>query len=895
MPTDVKPNTIVHVLLMGARKDRKLLKQFELHLHPLERSGWIKSWNSYDGTLGGDDWRLVIEHHLQRADVIVLLMTIQFVGPDEYYTHEILPALMRHQAGKARVVPVLLRSCSLDTLPLAGLPVLPVDKHGGVKALDLWSNRSLAWLYVYEGVEKIVMYKKEQAHASPTPASETVTLSNIPPRNYHANFSADGEVEHLRQTFLRLKKSAHRVDKEPIAPAVHVITGTGDTDKKEQALAYVYHYRPQYQAVFWLRGESREQLIVEFIDLATIINIPQKDDADPQIVIDEVKQWLRAQNSWLLIFEAIKDVALLEEFLPSNSQGDVLVITREKIRQVDAVATVENSRKDAFQAMRQQDHDAADLLQLCIYLYGQFIPVDLLRLRPSVLSSGLKQCVRDDDRLKQLLNTLVTWQFIQYDEQNGALYIAHAIQDAVRAIIGERSRKAWLKRALLLCERAFLEPDPEAWSQCQRYLPHVLRCTALAQTEQIDEPIVAKLLERVGRYLYARGIFQDALKFYTQALEQVEHSANGDQALKAQLWYDLGMLLRSLGKEENYQPAKEYYTQALKLREQLFGMESAEVAQTLSGLGELYQTQEALQDAENCYIRALEIRKKATHPVDADIATSLADLAGIYDEQGNYIQAEEYYRQARALRERVSRAPIYQSTDTAQLYGNMARFYRVVGRYEQAAELYQYALEIYQRVLGPEHRKVALILNNYAFLYRCMHRYAEAQRMAASAIRIWTTTFGLRHRDTVAGCNTLAKIYSDQGDYARADGLFQRVLAFRESMTGPGPDSTSTAQVLDYLGENEFKQNHLREAEEDLLRALTIRERKLGEDHADTAASLYHVARLHRVLRNSAVADTFYRRALAIYNRIFGPFSIGHPEVIACQQEYTSFLREQEH
>ena len=79
-----------------------------------------------------------------------------------------------------------------------------------------------------------------------------------------------------------------------------------------------------------------------------------------------------------------------------------------------------------------------------------------------------------------------------------------------------------------------------------------------------------------------------------------------------------------------------------------------------------------------------------------------------------------------------------------------------------------------------------------------------------------------------------------------------------------------------------------------MLHALAIRERKLGEEHADTAASLHHVARLYRALRNPAVADTFYRRALAIYNRIFGPFSIGHPEVIACQQEHTSFLREQE-
>ena len=63
----------------------------------------------------------------------------------------------------------------------------------------------------------------------------------------------------------------------------------------------------------------------------------------------------------------------------------------------------------------------------------------------------------------------------------------------------------------------------------------------------------------------------------------------------------------------------------------------------------------------------------------------------------------------------------------------LAGFYRTVNRPDEAEPLYQRALAISEARWGPDHPRVAMVLENYAMLLGQTGRRAEAAAMAARA------------------------------------------------------------------------------------------------------------------------------------------------------------------
>src|SRR5437667_12504926 len=98
----------IEVFLSYAHTDRKLLDRLIEQLKLLERQGLIGIWYDYD--IGpGTEWQQAIITHLNTTDLILLLISAAFIASDFCYTQEMLRALERHDAGEARVIPVILR------------------------------------------------------------------------------------------------------------------------------------------------------------------------------------------------------------------------------------------------------------------------------------------------------------------------------------------------------------------------------------------------------------------------------------------------------------------------------------------------------------------------------------------------------------------------------------------------------------------------------------------------------------------------------------------------------------------------------------------------------------------------------------------------------------------
>jgi hypothetical protein len=106
------------------------------------------------------------------------------------------------------------------------------------------------------------------------------------------------------------------------------ISGLGGIGKTQTAMEYAYRYRDDYQAVLWASAASRETLISDFVALASLLQLPERDVADQGVVVAAVRRWLASNKGWLLILDNADGLELAADFIPLESSGHILLTTR---------------------------------------------------------------------------------------------------------------------------------------------------------------------------------------------------------------------------------------------------------------------------------------------------------------------------------------------------------------------------------------------------------------------------------------------------------------------------------------------------------------------------------------------------------------------------------------
>jgi uncharacterized protein YjbI with pentapeptide repeats len=120
-----QPLQPLSILYCYTPQDRKLRDQLETHLMVLKRLKQITLRLNRE-ILAGMDWKVIQDDHFHHADVILLLISPDFVASDYHYGIEMHHALEKHKAGNVWVIPILLRPTPFwQQTPLGTLPVLP--------------------------------------------------------------------------------------------------------------------------------------------------------------------------------------------------------------------------------------------------------------------------------------------------------------------------------------------------------------------------------------------------------------------------------------------------------------------------------------------------------------------------------------------------------------------------------------------------------------------------------------------------------------------------------------------------------------------------------------------------------------------------------------------------
>jgi hypothetical protein len=184
------------VFFSYSHRDEDLRNELETHLSPLKRQGIIESW--HDRRIGaGKEFDHEISEHLEEADIILLLVSPYFIASDYCYDVELQRAMERHEAGEARVVPVILHPCDWQSLLFGKLNATPKDG----KPLSKFPNVHEGFLDVAQAIRKAaeeINARRAKSGAVPSSVQSKESIKSSQPAKV---------VPEVRSSNLRIKQT----------------------------------------------------------------------------------------------------------------------------------------------------------------------------------------------------------------------------------------------------------------------------------------------------------------------------------------------------------------------------------------------------------------------------------------------------------------------------------------------------------------------------------------------------------------------------------------------------------------------------------------------------------------------------------------------------------------
>jgi len=688
------------------------------------------------------------------------------------------------------------------------VPVLLTDADSAHIPLKLQGYQHFR-LYTEQGYEKLRLHLTGQSRARkpalpPKQRKPDYLYWNLPPRNPFFT-GRDAYLKNLEHALAHGRAQA--------------ISGLGGIGKTQTAIEYAYRHRDQYRAVLWSLADSRDALVSGFGAIAGLLDLPEKDGRDANVVAEAVRRWLERHTGWLLILDNVEDLAgVVRPFLPASGTGHVLITTRlqatgaiaqnlelEKMELEEGALFLLRRAKliapDAPLDAASEDHKkpARELTE----------EVDGLPLALDQAAAYIEETPSTPAKYLKLYRT----EGAALRAQRGKLATEHDSVTITFSLAFAQLEKANQAAADLVRVCAFLAPDAipeEIFTEGGKELGE-----PLAQAG--GNPLAwDAAVEAAGRYrLIHRNVANDTLTIHRLAQEVLK---DGMDAPARRVWAE--RVVQALNKVfpyvefQNWPQCERLIPHAIaagRLVED-FGLDFVAAGRLLNQSGSYLDECARYAEAEPLYQRALSIAEKALGPGHPTTATSLNNLALLYRDQSRHAEAEPLYQRALAIDEKAQ-GPDHPNTATS--LNNLAALYYSQGRYGEAEPLFQRALTIREKAQGPDHPDTATSLNNLAEIYRTQGRYGEAEPLFQRALAIYEKALGHDHPDTAVTLYAMALLYHRQGRYGEAEPLFQRALAIREKALGPSHPNTAQC-VRNYA---QFLRQRGRAAEAEKLEA----------------------------------------------------------------------------
>jgi len=165
----------INIVVLYAENDYTQYSQFLRHLKVLAYSNFISIWDESIAQ-SINQWKDSVKMAIIEADVVIALISNDFLYSDFYYKELFQLAYNLHLKGKTVVIPVIIRHCFWEVTLIKKINILP--ENGNPVVDGSWNSVDTALTEVVKGIFDIIKPKDETTKEKPvtTPTNTPIIL-----------------------------------------------------------------------------------------------------------------------------------------------------------------------------------------------------------------------------------------------------------------------------------------------------------------------------------------------------------------------------------------------------------------------------------------------------------------------------------------------------------------------------------------------------------------------------------------------------------------------------------------------------------------------------------------------------------------------------------------------
>lgn len=755
------------------------------------------------------------------------------------------------------------------------------------RSISRWErNQTVPQQYYLERLCKVLQTTPEAlfgARSGETPReAETAPLWYVP---YARNPYFTGRKAFLHQLYKQLHTEHHIALTQR-----HVVSGLGGIGKTQTALEYIYLFRREYRSIFWINAETSEMLMADYLALAHLLQLPEKSSSDQNILREAVKRWFQTSNDWLLVFDNVENLELLQLVLPDTSQGHVLITTRSQMIGTLGVAI-------------NLPNIAPDEGALFLLRRAKLLPLEApLQSASASMRSQAENLVDFLDNLPLALD-----QAGAYIEETGCTLAEYLTRYTVhrKALLGYRGAVSSYHPASVLTTFSL------AFQQVEQASPaaaDLLRVCAFLRAETIPEEFFVQAQTALGLHLGSLAtdpLALDAaireLRRFSLIRREVATRTFGIHRLlqaiildtmdetEQRLWIDrivqaMLLILPQYHNGSSYEFKTQVYyqryiTHILTCADWLekWNIHTPQSGEFLYQAAVYTSSLENFSQAISLLLQALRTARRIFESEHPKIALYLHALAILYVNTRQYARAEEHFRQALEIREKIN-GPYH--LEVADGLRELANLFCRKGMYSRAETLVQRTLAITQEGLGPVHYEVALVLALAGTIALRKGQLDQAEQQLLEAREIYRKTLGEEHFFAASCLRNLGYLEFLRGHYVQALAFYRQTQQIYEDKLGAY--SLVTASSAHMVGQIHFRLEEYNDAEKAYQRALAVYKKIPEKAQLDEACCYIDLGKLALAQGNTSLAKWYVQHTLFILSEKSNVEQIDDQEIARC-------------
>ena len=434
------------------------------------------------------------------------------------------------------------------------------------------------------------------------------------------------------------------------------------------------------------------------------------------------------------------------------------------------------------------------------------------------------------------------------------------------------------EKVLFYLQEMFYQADPENGGRTEIKLVDALKHILPKIAAEKSRPLAAELNLHIGifllttnQYKKAEDLLHKAHQFYTENMPGSEYCALAKEKLALFLVaYD-------------FKNAKKYAEEALQIRKQLYGNNSAEIDRLYLMLSDICFRLSQYEEARNYAEQALQnCLRRSDGELNEDVADCFHRISNAYGGLGQSDKELSYLQMALDIRSARLGEQHYK---TAQTYNNLGVYHEICGikcqeekkqkeaqeHFDTALKNYQKAMKIMYVALGKDHPSVRRVHFNHGRISLLLNDLQTAEKHFEEVIGITQKLFPDKPSFVAKENFNIGTTCLEAEYYPEALKYFNKSLAFFQA-SDKEKDRIEVKETLFCIARTYENMKDYRQALEIYKETLKlVEELKLPDMEKDRMRFLFRIARTCENMKDHRQALEIYKETLKLVEELKQP------------------------